>query len=62
LQVVCDVNAYHAFVTSLKQASITPYFTALKLVVNLYLVDSPKDMASLVKDVQRYEGTLRSEE
>ena len=62
LQVISDINAYHAFIMSLRQASITPYFTALKMICNLYIVEAPKDLAALVKDVQRYEGTMRSEE
>lgn len=62
LQVISDINAYHAFIQSLRQATIMPYFSALKMVSNVFIIDSPKDMATMVKDVQRYEGTLRSEE
>ena len=62
LQVISDINAYHSFIVSLRQATIIPYFTALKMICNLYIVDAPKDLAGLVKDVQRYEGTMRSEE
>jgi recyclin-1 len=61
-QVIADLNAYHAFIVSLKQPTLVPYFAALKMVANLYIVDSPRDLAGLVKDAQRYEGTLRGEE
>lgn len=61
-QVISDMNAYHSFVLSLRQSAILPYFTALKMVCNLYIVSNPKDLAGLVKDSARYEGTLRSEE
>lgn len=61
-QVIADINAYTAWVGTLRQSALTPYFTALQMVANLYIVDSPKDLAGLVKDVQRYGGTLRGEE
>lgn len=61
-QVIADINAYHGFALSLRQSAIVPYYTALKMVCNLYIVSSPKDLAGLVKDSARYEGTLRSEE
>jgi len=60
--VIADVNAYNSFVTTLRQSSVYPYFRGLQMAANLYIVESPKDLAGLVKDVQRYEGTLRSEE
>ena len=61
-QVIADINAYTAWVATLRQSALTPYFTALQMAANLYIVDSPKDLAGLVKDVQRYGGTLRGEE
>jgi hypothetical protein len=49
-------------VTSLRQSNVTVYFTALKMVANVYIVETPKDLAGLVRDVSRYQGTLRTED
>ncbi|GAA5886084.1 hypothetical protein JCM6882_004258 [Rhodosporidiobolus microsporus] len=58
LQLIADLNAYHSFVTTLRQTQVTAYFTSLKMVGEIYLVEDPKDLGALVKDVARYEGTL----
>lgn len=58
LQLIADLNAYHAFVTSLRQPQVTAYFTSLKMVGELFLIESPKDLGALVRDTTRYEGTL----
>ncbi|GAA5865734.1 hypothetical protein JCM1840_003237 [Sporobolomyces johnsonii] len=58
LQLIADLNAYHAFVTTLRLPQVTAYFTSLKMVGEIYLVDSPKDLGALVRDTSRYEGTL----
>lgn len=62
LQLIADLNAYHAFVTSLRQPPVTAYFTSLKMVGEIYLVDSPKDLGALVRDTSRYEGVLSPED
>jgi Exocyst complex component Sec10 len=61
-QVIADLNAYHTFVTSLRQSNVIAYFTALKMVANVFIVETPKDLAGLVRDVSRYQGTLRTED
>jgi hypothetical protein len=58
LQLIADLNAYHAFVTTLRQSQVTAYFTSLKMVGEIYLVEDPKDLGALVRDAGRYEGTL----
>lgn len=58
LQLIADLNAYHAFVTSLRQPQVTAYFSSLKMVGELFLIESPKDLGALVRDTTRYEGTL----
>ncbi|GAA5912094.1 hypothetical protein JCM8208_001026 [Rhodotorula glutinis] len=62
LQLIADLNSYHAFVTSLRQPPVTAYFTSLKMVGEIYLVDSPKDLGALVRDTSRYEGVLSPED
>ncbi|BGP48295.1 F-box protein: endocytic membrane traffic, recycling ReCYcling 1 [Rhodotorula kratochvilovae] len=62
LQLIADLNAYHAFVTSLRQPAVTSYFTSLKMVGEIYLVDDPKGLGALVRDTSRYEGVLSPED
>lgn len=57
-RLIADLNAYHQFVVSLRQSSVTTYFTALKMVGELFIVDSAKDLGQLARDPSRYEGTL----
>ncbi|KAH8925276.1 hypothetical protein BT69DRAFT_1279871 [Atractiella rhizophila] len=61
-QVISDLNAYHAFIVTLKQQELTAYFTALKMIGQLFIIDSPKDLGQLVRDVHRYDGTVRAED
>ncbi|KAI5480581.1 f-box protein pof6 [Pseudohyphozyma bogoriensis] len=61
-QLISDLNAYHAFVSSLRQPQVTAYFTSLKMVGEIFIVDSPKDLSHLVRDVSRYDGTLSTED
>lgn len=61
-KLISDLNAYHDFVSTLRQPQITQYFVYLKLVGELFVIDSPKDLAQLVRDVTRYEGTLSAED
>lgn len=61
-QLIADLNSYHAFVSTLRQPNVTAYFTCLKLVGEIYIVDTAKDLTALVRDVTRYEGTLNAED
>ncbi|GAA5850515.1 hypothetical protein JCM8547_001899 [Rhodosporidiobolus lusitaniae] len=62
LQLIADLNAYHQFVVTLRQSQVTAYFTSLKMVGEIYLVEDPKDLGALVRDAGRYEGTLSPED
>lgn len=61
-QVIADLNLYTSFVSSLKVPNVQPYFTALKMAANVFIIDSPKDLGSMARDLDRYEGTLRIED
>ncbi|KAK4054487.1 F-box protein: endocytic membrane traffic, recycling ReCYcling 1 [Microbotryomycetes sp. JL201] len=61
-QLIADLNAYHSFVSSLRQPTVTTYFSSLKMVGEIFIVDSPKELGQLVRDVSRYEGALSSDD
>ncbi|ORX40515.1 exocyst complex component Sec10-domain-containing protein [Kockovaella imperatae] len=61
-QIIADLNAYHAFITSLKQPRITEDFANLKMLGHVYIVSDGKDLAQIVRDVTRYGGTFRPED
>jgi recyclin-1 len=56
------LNAYYAFIASLKQSTLLPYFEALKMLGNLYVIEDPKELASLVRDTTVFRGTLTPED
>lgn len=57
-KVIADLNAYHGFITSLKQPSLTVYFDALKMLGNVYIIENPRELAQLVRDASLFRGTL----
>ncbi|OSC99757.1 hypothetical protein PYCCODRAFT_1372367 [Trametes coccinea BRFM310] len=61
-QVIADLNAYHAFIASLRVASITSEFAYLKMLGHVYVVEDAKDLAQIVRDVTRYGGAYRPED
>ncbi|WOO81899.1 Recyclin-1 [Vanrija pseudolonga] len=61
-QIIADLNAYHAFVASLKQQRITDDFANLKMLGHVYIVSDAKDLAQIVRDVTRYGGTFTPED
>ncbi|ESK87227.1 f-box protein pof6 [Moniliophthora roreri MCA 2997] len=61
-QVIADLNAYHAFITSLKVPSIAADFSHLKMLGHVYVVEDAKDLAQIVRDVTRYGGAYRPED
>ncbi|EKM56816.1 uncharacterized protein PHACADRAFT_118808 [Phanerochaete carnosa HHB-10118-sp] len=61
-QVIADLNAYYAFITSLKVPSIASEFSYLKLLGHVYVVEDAKDLAQIVRDVTRYGGAYRPED
>ncbi|KAF8880774.1 exocyst complex component Sec10-domain-containing protein [Infundibulicybe gibba] len=60
-QVIADLNAYHAFISSLKVPAITADFSYLKMLGHVYVVEDAKDLAQIVRDVTRYGGAYRPE-
>ncbi|KAI0046320.1 hypothetical protein FA95DRAFT_1583077 [Auriscalpium vulgare] len=61
-QVIADLNAYHAFVSTLKIPSLTSDFSHLKMLGHVYVVEDAKDLAQIVRDVTRYGGAYRPED
>ncbi|ODN94766.1 recyclin-1 [Cryptococcus wingfieldii CBS 7118] len=61
-QIIADLNAYYAFVASLKQQRITEDFSNLKMLGNVFIVSDAKDLAQIVRDVTRYGGTFTPED
>ncbi|CCG85182.1 putative Secretion pathway protein Sls2/Rcy1 [Taphrina deformans PYCC 5710] len=64
LKLISDLNYYHAFVTSLKQPSVTPYFVALKELGNIYIISGRdgKAVGQVISDIARFGGVLRPED
>lgn len=60
-QVIADLNAYHAFITSLRIPTIISDFSYLKMLGHVYVVEDAKDLAQIVRDVTRYGGAYRPE-
>lgn len=60
-QVIADLNAYHAFIASLKVPQITADFANLKMLGHVFIVEDAKDLAQIVRDVTRYGGSFRPE-
>ncbi|KIK80994.1 hypothetical protein PAXRUDRAFT_833174 [Paxillus rubicundulus Ve08.2h10] len=61
-QVIADLNAYHAFVTSLKVPNIIADFDNLKMVGHVFVVEDAKDLAQIVRNATRYGGAYRPED
>ncbi|KAH7929274.1 hypothetical protein BV22DRAFT_1144106 [Leucogyrophana mollusca] len=61
-QVIADLNAYYAFIASLKVPSITADFSHLKMLGHVFVVEDAKDLAQIVRDVTRYGGAYRPED
>ena len=58
---IADLNAYHAFISSLKVPQITDDFANLKMLGHVFIVSDAKDLAQIVRDVTRYGGSFRPE-
>ncbi|KAI7880646.1 hypothetical protein K492DRAFT_237159 [Lichtheimia hyalospora FSU 10163] len=57
-----DMNAYNDFAISLRQKSVTPYFSALKALANIYIISSAPDIKNMIHDMERYHGLLKVED
>lgn len=64
LKLISDLNYYHAFITSLKQPTVTPYFVALKELGNIYIISGRdgKAVGQVISDIARFGGVLRPED
>lgn len=61
-KVIADINAYHAFIASLKQPSVVVLFDGLKMLGNIYIIDSAKELGTIVRDANMFSGTLSPED
>ncbi|UZJ52112.1 hypothetical protein CBS101457_001432 [Exobasidium rhododendri] len=61
-KVIADLNHYHAFISTLKQASVTADFESLKMLGNIFIIDNPKELAKIARDANMFGGTLSPEE
>ncbi|KAF5365282.1 hypothetical protein D9758_005333 [Tetrapyrgos nigripes] len=61
-QIIADLNAYHAFIVSLRVPQIATEFSHLKMLGHVYVVEDAKDLAQIVRDVTRYGGAYRPED
>jgi recyclin-1 len=61
-QLIADLNAYHAFIASLKVPAVTTEFSHLKMLGHVYVVADAPDLAQIVRDVSRYGGAYRPED
>ncbi|KAI9337924.1 exocyst complex component Sec10-domain-containing protein [Obelidium mucronatum] len=62
LQLICDMNKYHEWATTLRVASVPRLFLVLKELGSLYMADGGDELRNLVHDSERYQGALRPEE
>ncbi|KAF2759421.1 secretion pathway protein Sls2/Rcy1 [Pseudovirgaria hyperparasitica] len=64
VKLISDTNAYHAYISTLKNKSLTPYFSALRELSQIYLIapTHAKDIATIIADQDRYYGILRAED
>ncbi|KAJ3121727.1 F-box protein: endocytic membrane traffic, recycling ReCYcling 1 [Physocladia obscura] len=62
LQLICDMNKYHEWATTLRVASVTRLFNVLKELGSLFMADGGEELRNLVHDTERYQGALRPEE
>ncbi|ORY00004.1 exocyst complex component Sec10-like protein [Clohesyomyces aquaticus] len=64
IKLISDMNAYNAYIASLRNKSLTQYFSALRELSQIYLIapDHAKDIATIIADSDRYHGIFRAEE
>lgn len=61
---ISDMNTYNTYIQSLRNKSLTQYFTALRELSQIYLIDPnhAKEIATIIADSDRYQGIFRAEE
>lgn len=59
-----DMSHYTSYITSLRNSSLTQYFTALRELSQIYLIDpkDAKELATIIADSERFGGIFRAEE
>ncbi|QVM12445.1 F-box protein: endocytic membrane traffic, recycling ReCYcling 1 [Coccidioides posadasii str. Silveira] len=64
IRLISDMNHYFTFIQSMKNDELLLYFTALRELSQVYLIDpsDSKEMATIIADVDRFKGILRAEE
>ncbi|PNS17716.1 F-box protein pof6 [Sphaceloma murrayae] len=76
MALISDINLYANFIASLKQKPLLPYFTALRELSQIYLVDCTpnmnaskgkrnaraRELATIIADNERYKGIFGAEE
>jgi len=58
------MNAYNAYIATLRNKSLTQYFSALRELSQIYLIapGHAKEIATIIADSDRYHGIFRAEE
>lgn len=61
---ISDMNAYNAYIVSLRNKPLMQYFAALRELSQIYLIASKeaKEIATIIADTDRYHGIFRAEE
>lgn len=61
---ISDMNAYNAYIQTLRNKSLSQYFAALRELSQIYLIDPThaKEIATIIADSDRYHGIFRAEE
>ena len=64
IKLISDMSHYSSFISTLKNASLSQYFTALRELAQIYLVApaDAKELASIIADGDRFHGIFRAEE
>ncbi|KAH7072971.1 exocyst complex component Sec10-domain-containing protein [Paraphoma chrysanthemicola] len=64
IKLISDMNAYYAYIVSLRNKSLMQYFAALRELSQIYLIDpkEAKEIATIIADTDRYKGIFRAEE
>jgi len=64
IRLISDVNHYYNYVEALKLKPLIPYFSALRELAQIYLIDPghAKQMAAVIADPVRFGGIFRVEE
>ncbi|TWU77528.1 F-box protein: endocytic membrane traffic, recycling ReCYcling 1 [Metarhizium rileyi] len=64
IKLIADMNLYADYVRGLKHQDLAAYFSALRELSQVYLIDAThaKDMAAVIADSDRFGGVFRAEE